>query len=78
MWFGATVCQEHINRKIVGENIHWLEYPRKYRPIDPDAFGNFPIRPKERERVYYVTSDPEAIGRWTQARPLPVSSFPSS
>ena len=26
MWFGATVCQERINRKIAGENIHWLEY----------------------------------------------------
>jgi hypothetical protein len=26
MWFGATVCQEHINRKIAGENIHCLEY----------------------------------------------------
>jgi hypothetical protein len=26
IWFGATVCQERINRKIAGENIHWLEY----------------------------------------------------
>jgi hypothetical protein len=26
MWFGATVCRECINRKIAGENIHWLEY----------------------------------------------------
>jgi hypothetical protein len=38
-----------------------VEYPRKYRPIDPDAFRNFPIRPKERERVNYVTPDSEAI-----------------
>lgn len=35
--------------------------PRKYRPIDPDALGNFPIHPKERERIYYVTPSPESI-----------------
>ncbi|MEP7071568.1 MAG: class I SAM-dependent methyltransferase [Verrucomicrobiota bacterium] len=26
MWLGTKLCQERINRRISGDNIHWLEY----------------------------------------------------